>query len=69
MGVDVRNVLIPDVQEIKGYELCPARTVGFTILCAVTLCLPLVLISWKTEIKVQKSLGFTRFADLHTFIS
>ena len=27
------------------------RTLGFTILCLVTACFPLVLISWKTEIK------------------
>ena len=40
------------LQEIKGYELCPVRSLGFTILCAVTACFPLVLISWKTEIKV-----------------
>merc|ERR1719479_329438 len=41
-----------DEMEIQGFELCPLRTLGFTILCAVTACFPLVLISWKTEIKM-----------------
>lgn len=41
-----------DEMEIKGYELCPARLIGTIILSLLTALLPILLISWKTEIKM-----------------